>query len=161
MTTSKVAAVLEDMAPVSHGAIRRSMHTPEAATALPCVLDIEASGFGRASCPIEVGWVLPDGRARCTLVRPAAHWTHWDLAAERVHGIARAALLAHGRAVSEVAHRLNDELGGHAVYCDGWAQPGPGDAQPPRSFSCSSRHITLPEPLLGRLSANSTMRGTL
>jgi len=29
------------------------------------------------------------------------------------------------------------------------------------SRSCSTRHITLPEPLLGRLSANSTMRGTL
>lgn len=29
------------------------------------------------------------------------------------------------------------------------------------SLSCNSRHITLPDPLLGRLSTNSTMRGTL
>lgn len=29
------------------------------------------------------------------------------------------------------------------------------------SASCSSRHITLPLPLLGRASANATWRGTL
>ncbi len=86
-----------------------------------CVIDIEASGFGRASYPIEVGYVLPDGRARCTLVRPAPEWTHWDAEAERVHGISRATLLAHGRPVHEVARLLNDELQGLTVYCDGWA----------------------------------------
>ncbi len=87
----------------------------------PCVLDIEASGFGRASYPIEIGWVLPDGRARCTLVRPAPHWTHWDDAAERVHGIARDTLLKHGRAPADVAQDLNFDLQGRTVYCDGWA----------------------------------------
>lgn len=39
------------------------------AHALPCVLDIEASSFGRASNPIEVGDVLPNSRAACLLVR--------------------------------------------------------------------------------------------
>jgi hypothetical protein len=34
------------------------------------VIDVEASGFGRGSYPIEVGFVLPDGEAVCTLVRP-------------------------------------------------------------------------------------------
>ena len=28
---------------------------------VPAVLDIEASGFGRDSFPVEVGFVLPDG----------------------------------------------------------------------------------------------------
>jgi hypothetical protein len=93
----------------------------EASAIGPCVLDIEASGFGRASYPIEVGWVLPDGRARCTLVRPAPHWTHWDDAAARVHGIARDTLLKHGRAPADVAQALNFDLQGHVVYCDGWA----------------------------------------
>ena len=88
---------------------------------LPCVIDIEASGFGRNSYPIEVGYVLPDGRAACMLVRPALAWTHWDAGAERMHGISRGTLAAHGRDAREVALRLNRDLGGHTVYCDGWA----------------------------------------
>ena len=88
---------------------------------LPCVLDIEASGFGRASYPIEVGYVLPDGRAACMLVRPPASWTHWDPGAERVHGITRDVLAAYGRAPQDVAAALNRDLAGLTVYCDGWA----------------------------------------
>lgn len=87
----------------------------------PCILDIEASGFGRSSYPIEVGYVLGDGRARCTLIRPAPHWTHWDLQAEQTHHITRDTLLRHGRPVPEVAHMLNHDLAGLTVYCDGWA----------------------------------------
>jgi hypothetical protein len=98
---------------------------PAAAADAPCVLDIEASGFGRASYPIEIGWVLPDGRARCTLIRPPAHWTHWDEEAERVHGIRRDALLRHGRSPQEVARQLNEDLAGRTVYCDGWAHDYP------------------------------------
>jgi len=96
-----------------------------AASALPCVLDIEASGFGRHSYPIEVGFVLPDGRARCTLVRPLSHWTHWDLQAEATHHIHRDTLVRHGRPVAEVVAMLNDELAGLVVYCDGWAHDYP------------------------------------
>jgi len=91
------------------------------AAALPCVIDVEASGFGRGSYPIEVGFVLPDGSAYCTLIRPAADWTHWDEHAERIHGISRATLLRHGREISEVATELNRRLAGRAVYCDNWA----------------------------------------
>lgn len=91
----------------------------------PCILDIEASGFGRASYPIEVGYVLADGRTRCTLVRPPAHWTHWDAHAEQVHGIRRDLLLHHGRTPADVAHMLNQDLGGQTVYCDGWAHDYP------------------------------------
>jgi len=87
----------------------------------PCVLDIEASGFGRRSYPIEVGWVLPDGQTRCMLIRPAPHWTHWDPAAQALHGISQTKLRAHGRPIDEVARALNDELQGRTVYCDGWA----------------------------------------
>lgn len=88
---------------------------------LPCVMDIEASGFGGRSYPIEVGYVLPDGRAACMLVRPAPAWTHWDDGAERLHGITRAVLAAHGRQPQEVAATLNRDLAGEVVYCDGWA----------------------------------------
>jgi DNA polymerase III epsilon subunit-like protein len=90
-----------------------------------CVIDIEASGFGARSYPIEVGFVRADGRAFCTLVRPQPHWTHWDAAAQKVHGISRETLLRHGRAVAEVVQRLDDDLAGLTVYCDGWAHDFP------------------------------------
>jgi len=88
---------------------------------LPCVIDVEASGFGRGSYPIEVGFVMPDGEAVCTLVRPPAHWTHWDGRAERLHGLSRELLEQRGRDPEEVARLLNDRLRGCTVYCDGWA----------------------------------------
>jgi hypothetical protein len=89
--------------------------------ALPCVLDIEASGFGRGSYPIEIGFVLPDGTAYCTLIVPDDGWTHWDGDAERIHGISRSLLHRHGRSATEVAAELNQRLAGRAVYCDNWA----------------------------------------
>ncbi|MEO5687984.1 MAG: hypothetical protein ABIR54_11515 [Burkholderiaceae bacterium] len=88
---------------------------------LPCVLDIEASGFGRGSYPIEIGFVLPDGTAYCTLILPDASWTHWDGNAERMHGISRSLLQRHGRSAHEVAVELNHRLAGRTVYCDNWA----------------------------------------
>jgi hypothetical protein len=90
-------------------------------TALPTVLDIEASGFGRDSYPIEIGYVLPDGGGYCTLVRPEATWTHWDPQAQRLHGITREAVQLHGRPALDVARHLNQALRGQTVYTDGWA----------------------------------------
>lgn len=87
----------------------------------PAVLDIEASGFGRSSYPIEVGFVLPDGHAYCTLVRPEAHWTHWDAQAETLHHIPRALIVERGLPAPEVARKLNSQLAGQTVYSDGWA----------------------------------------
>lgn len=86
-----------------------------------CVIDIEASGFGRRSYPIEVGYVLPDGRSRCMLIRPPEEWAHWDEKAALVHGITRATLMQHGKSPLEVARLLNDDLAGMTAYCDGWA----------------------------------------
>ena len=88
---------------------------------MPAMLDIEASGFGRDSYPVEVGFVLADGTAWCSLIRPAPGWTHWDDAAEKIHRIARPTAIEHGREVGEVATRLNTQLRGLTVYCDGWA----------------------------------------
>jgi hypothetical protein len=95
--------------------------SPSLAIAPPPVLDIEASGFGRGSYPIEIGYVRGDGQAWCTLVAPAPSWQHWDLAAEALHGIHRETLLQHGRSVAAVARQLNAKLFGLTVYCDGWA----------------------------------------
>jgi hypothetical protein len=103
----------------------RSSSTPLPALDLPAILDIEASGFGRHSYPIEVGFVLPDGNSFCTLIRPASHWTHWDVAAEQVHGISRDTLLRHGREVRDVAMLLNERLQGRTMFSDGWAHDYP------------------------------------
>jgi DNA polymerase III epsilon subunit-like protein len=124
---------------------------------LPCVLDIEASGFGRRSYPIEVGYVLPDGRAACMLVRPAPEWTHWDASAEHVHGITRETLLAHGREARDVALALNRDLAGLTVYCDGWAHDYSWlaalfeEAGMSPAFKLESVGALLDEPRLARL----------
>lgn len=88
---------------------------------VPAVIDIEASGFGRGSYPIEVGYVLPDGRRFCTLIRPQAEWQHWDTTAERVHRIPKALLHTRGRTPAEVCKRLDADLGGRVVYSDAWS----------------------------------------
>jgi hypothetical protein len=86
-----------------------------------CTLDLEASGFGRGSYPIEVGFVRDDGHAFCTLIKPAAHWTHWNHEAGALHGITRAVLASHGREAVVVATLLNEQLAGRVVYSDAWA----------------------------------------
>jgi hypothetical protein len=87
----------------------------------PAVIDLEASGFGRGSYPIEVGFVLPDGTSYCSLIMPAPHWTHWDDEAERLHHITRQQLAWYGARPQDVATILNQRLRGRVVYSDGWA----------------------------------------
>ena len=87
----------------------------------PTVLDVEASGFGRKSYPIEVGFVLPTGHTYCTLIRPEDEWTHWDMQAAQVHHITRQLILDRGLPARLVAQKLNTELRGQTVYSDGWA----------------------------------------
>lgn len=85
-------------------------------------IDIEASGFGKGSYPIEVGFVDAEGSLFCTLVHPAEDWQHWDAEAEALHGIERELLSSHGKPVAWVAQQLNHRLAGQTVYCDGWGQ---------------------------------------
>lgn len=86
----------------------------------PIILDIEASGFGTGSYPIEVGIALPDKSTHCYLVKPIDDWTHWNMGAEEVHGISRALLIEKGRPLDEVANHLNHYLSSKTVYSDGW-----------------------------------------
>jgi hypothetical protein len=92
---------------------------------LPTILDIEASGFGRGSYPIEVGFAGTDGGLFCGLIRPEPDWQHWDLRAEGLHGISRELLRRHGHPAPWMARQLNTRLRGQTVYCDGWAQDYP------------------------------------
>ena len=88
---------------------------------LPILLDIEASGFGRGSYPIEVGLARADGSTCAFLIQPLEEWTHWDPKAELLHGISRGRLHREGHPVIEVARWLNDELASAGIaYSDSW-----------------------------------------
>lgn len=78
-------------------------------------IDFEASSFGPHGYPIEVAWVLEDGRSETFLISPAANWTDWDPASEAIHGISREQLATEGLPTDIVARRLVDALHGHEV----------------------------------------------
>ena len=55
----------------------------QVAANVPAAVDVEASGFGAGSHPIEIGYVPTDGSSYCTLIRPEPSWTHRN--PERTH----------------------------------------------------------------------------
>jgi len=87
----------------------------------PVIIDIEASGFGVGSYPIEIGVVLSDRSTHCYLIKPEQEWVHWDAKAESLHGISRELLMEKGRPIREVAECLNRILLGQTVYSDAWS----------------------------------------
>lgn len=88
--------------------------------ATPVIIDIEASGFGAGSYPIEVGYADRTGQTWCSLITPSEDWTHWNASAEKLHHITRDTLLAHGRSIDVVATRLNQVFLNQTLYSDGW-----------------------------------------
>lgn len=93
--------------------------------ALPIVrrlafVDIEASGLGSKSWPVEVGWAFEEGAATSILVRPDKSWSDdaWDAGAERLHGLDRARLDAEGLDAREVCAAMNGALVDAEVYSD-------------------------------------------
>lgn len=91
----------------------------------PLIVDVEASGFGGTSYPIEIGVALDDGHKYCSLVHPQPDWRHWDAEAERVHRISRDLLETYGRPARDVAETLNELLATRTVYTDGWVVDKP------------------------------------
>lgn len=91
----------------------------------PLIVDVEASGFGMHSYPIEVGLALEGGGKFCTLIAPAPDWTHWDEGAEQVHRVSRDILETYGKPMRDVALFLNEILAGKTVYTDGWVVDKP------------------------------------
>ncbi len=81
-------------------------------------LDIEASGLGTDSYPIEVGFVLDDGNSWCSLIKPEADWMHWSEEAESIHQISKEAVFEHGKSVKDIATTLNEKLNRKTVYSD-------------------------------------------
>ena len=117
----------------------------------PIIIDIEASGFGGTSYPIEVGLALEDDKKFCSLILPAPEWTHWDEEAVKVHHIERSILEVYGKEPKEVATHLNELLAGKTVYTDGWVVDKPWittlfyEAGIDMSFEVSSLEMILSE----------------
>ena len=117
----------------------------------PYILDVEASGFGPYSYPIEIGLALRANQRYCTLVSPADHWTHWDPKAQALHGIDRASLALNGKPIKTVAEELNKVLGSATIYSDGWVVDKPwintlfDTARVDRTFFVSPLELILSE----------------
>ena len=88
---------------------------------VPPIIDLEASGFGRGSYPIEVGFALENREIYSFLIKPEADWTHWSDEAEEIHGISREQLDAEGMCIEDIALKLNDMLRGQTLYSDAWS----------------------------------------
>ena len=87
----------------------------------PYIIDLEASGFGPDSYPIEVGIAMEEGERFCCLIHPHPSWTHWCEEAARCHQIPRSNLMLHGKPLQIVAEVLNQLLEGKTVYSDAWS----------------------------------------
>ncbi|WP_051881341.1 hypothetical protein [Parvularcula oceani] len=83
-------------------------------------IDVEASGLGPYSWPIEVGWGFHGYQPRSVLIRPVDNWSMlaWEKSAESLHRIDPGQLLTEGRSVLDVALGLNAALGQATVYSD-------------------------------------------
>ncbi|MEE9355477.1 MAG: hypothetical protein V3U75_07785 [Methylococcaceae bacterium] len=91
----------------------------------PAIIDIEASGFGSQSYPIEIGLILSSGEKFCFLIKPAVDWIHWNNEAEKLHLIDQKMLKIHGDSLENVARSLNYILKNKVVYSDGWVVDQP------------------------------------
>ncbi|MEG0869223.1 MAG: hypothetical protein RSG77_19585 [Hafnia sp.] len=80
-------------------------------------IDIESSGLGDGSYPIEVGVAMPDGNFEM-LIQPVEKWTYWNSKSQKVHGISRNDLKKHGRPAAEVAAKMNELFKGKVLWCD-------------------------------------------
>lgn len=86
------------------------------------IIDLEASGLGPGSWPIEVGIAWAEGgevRSWSSLIRPEPGWDPeaWDPVAEEIHGISREALAAAPTAWT-VATELLSRVAGRPVFSD-------------------------------------------
>ena len=92
---------------------------------VPIIIDVEASGFGQLSYPIEIGLALASGERYCSLIAPHPEWIHWDESAEKLHKVSRTLLEKSGKPIEEVATDLNRLLENRTIYTDGWVVDKP------------------------------------
>jgi DNA polymerase III epsilon subunit-like protein len=85
-------------------------------------IDVEASGLGPQSYPIEIGWCALDGSRRgSVLIRPEFDWgaAAWDEMAEALHGITRAMLRRDGVPARDACRLFRDAADGCDLASDG------------------------------------------
>lgn len=99
---------------------QQSDGAPAEMSGTPAFLDLEASGLGPGTWPIEAGWAIGAGAAASFLIKPHDAWSlaGWDKAAEALHGLTIERLGAEGLTVKEACRRLNAALAGRTVYSD-------------------------------------------
>lgn len=86
-------------------------------------IDIESSGLGPDSYPIEVAWRCDiSGKQDEFLIDPASveGWEYWDEFAEELHGIEHELLAREGVSAAEACERLNAALAGKTLTCDAY-----------------------------------------
>jgi hypothetical protein len=91
----------------------------------PTIIDIEASGFGSTSYPIEIGVVKFNGERYCSLIQPDPTWKHWCENAEKMHGISRTQITDCGKPSHIICAELNIFLAGTTAYSDAWVHDSP------------------------------------
>lgn len=117
----------------------------------PTILDIEASGFGSRSYPIEIGVARGDGARFCRLIKPLPGWEHWEQEAQDLHGLTREHLVKHGVDAKTVCLQLNEFMEQGTAYSDGWVVDNPwlirlyADAGVNRTFKLSALDYLLNE----------------
>jgi hypothetical protein len=132
------------------------MNRQPAGPSRPAIIDLEASGLGGGSYPIEVGIAAGDSSKYCALILPASDWTHWDKEAEKIHRIARDILETHGKPIRDVADDLNKLYAGQTLYSDGWVVDKPWmvqlfhAARVAMKFAVSPLEMILSEAQMGR-----------
>lgn len=120
----------------------------------PTIIDIEASGFGSHSYPIEIGVVKGNGDRYCALVAPLPEWVHWSESAQAIHGISRKLIETRGRNVRNICLELNEFMGESTAYSDAWTHDSPWlnrlffAARINRSFFLSPIEMIATEPQL-------------
>ena len=82
--------------------------------------DIEASGLGEGSYPIEIAIAEMRGDTHHWLIDPSSvsGWTHWDSAAEKVHGLSKWELIDWGESAGDVATQIFPLIQGRRLMSD-------------------------------------------
>lgn len=83
-------------------------------------IDLESSGLGNESYPIEIGFTFKE-HTFSFLIKPDSSWTYWDsLSEELYHGISREDLNKNGLDIKEICLLVNSYLSGLVLYSDGF-----------------------------------------
>lgn len=83
-------------------------------------IDIEASGLGDNSFPLEIGWTKDGIDIHEFFIKPHVSWDieEWDPNAENLHGISKDFILENGINSIDIALIMNEHLSGYTLLSD-------------------------------------------